>query len=59
MGKDVSFQVEYTTPNGRECGNIFLGSDNVAHLLLKNGLAKLRSTQNRTAYESVFSDVGK
>ncbi|GAB2257923.1 hypothetical protein Droror1_Dr00014083 [Drosera rotundifolia] len=43
IGKEVSFTVEYTVPTiGREFGLVFLGSQNVAALVLSHGWAKVR-----------------
>ncbi|CAI2177546.1 18398_t:CDS:10 [Funneliformis geosporum] len=43
VGKEVIFRVEYTIPNsGREYGTVFLDSENVAHMVVKEGWAKLR-----------------
>ncbi|CAG8450919.1 5228_t:CDS:10 [Acaulospora colombiana] len=52
VGKEVSFRVDYTIPNsGREYGTVYLGSENLAHLVVKEGWAKVREENRKNKEE--------
>ena len=48
VGKEVTFQVEYTIPNtGREFGTVFVGGENVTLALLRAGLVRVRESRGK------------
>lgn len=48
IGKQVSFVVSSTSETGRVYANVFLGSENLSHTLVRNGLARIKSNPNES-----------
>ncbi|CAG8444479.1 574_t:CDS:10 [Acaulospora morrowiae] len=62
VGKEVSFRVDYTIPStNREYGTVYLNNENLAHLIVKEGWAKVREEsrknkeEGREEYDSLIS----
>ncbi|KAL1918675.1 uncharacterized protein VTP21DRAFT_2697 [Calcarisporiella thermophila] len=54
VGKEVSFRPEYTvgTP-GREYGSVFVGQDSVAHILVREGWARVQPRRDESNPEDI------
>ena len=47
VGREVSFQIEYTIPNtGREFGTVFVNGENITLALLRAGLVRVRENRS-------------
>ena len=53
VGRDVTFRVDYSIPTtGREFGTVFLGSENITHTLIREGLVRVRDNKGKYVQRS-------
>ncbi|CAH1757498.1 4726_t:CDS:10 [Entrophospora sp. SA101] len=59
VGKEVTFRIDYSTPDNREFGSAFLGEDNITHLIVQEGWAKVREDSRKNKDESRGNEIEK
>ncbi|CAG8762154.1 19201_t:CDS:10, partial [Cetraspora pellucida] len=58
VGKEITFRIDYTIPTtNREYGSVFLGSENITQLIVREGWAKVREDGRKNKDDSRGEEV--
>ncbi|CAG8535934.1 16494_t:CDS:10 [Racocetra fulgida] len=58
VGKEITFRIDYTVPTtNREYGSVFLGSENITQLIVREGWAKVREDGRKNKDDSRGEEV--